>query len=745
MHTRHAASRWPRIVADALHDVAHPFLTAAAGFRPGTLADVGEAIDSASAPERCAGIPPPFLLPHQIDSWRRVMFSLDVWRGAILTDRVGAGKTWIALAVAACSSRRTVAIVPAILRDQWSRAAHRAAVRIDLHTHERASRGTVPPGSPGLVIVDEAHRFRHLATRRVQTIAPWLIGRRVLLLTATPLVNRIGDLVALLRLAVADDALALDGIPRLGDLEHVAAAPPALRRVVIRSGHAPAMMARAMTTMTADNAERRRTEAAVAAIDQLRLSLSRGTRRLLRTVLLDAAQSSNAAFRAAIGRYRRLLLQVRDADGQASRGLVRRFAGGDLDQLVFWQLVGPASADADADVCVDDLAIVERILQRLVPGDAWVRAVREHATPDRPTVCFARHHATARLLRRSFGDQCAWVTGSSAGIGPRRLPRESVLAAFGPDRWRWRVRRRPPDVLVATDVAAEGLDLQAAGRIAHIDLPWTAVRLAQREGRLLRVGQRHADVEIVVRTPAPAIESALEPVARIRRKRALADTWLNGSLNGHEEHVAAAPPGVPVAILTDGEPGAWLVALRCRRDGCSGVQLLVNDGAGWMDGAAVFDAIRPGTFGADRADMSNVDNSIVADITAEAAAMARRRLGQAESASPPRLMRRIHALARPAAMRRDGVVLARLDRLLRFATSVSAPALGRQLLLGRLAECTDRELVQALVPEPRPRGPVVVTPTAVIGFPGAAQAHFPSAPSPLRSRHAGLPDRPVRP
>ncbi|MBI3746094.1 MAG: hypothetical protein HY264_06140 [Chloroflexi bacterium] len=51
----------------------------------------------------------------------------------------------------------------------------------------------------------------------------------------------------------------------------------------------------------------------------------------------------------------------------------------------------------------------------------------------------------------------------------------------------WSAETEP--TLLASDVAAEGLNLQRAGRIVHYDLPWTAVRLEQRDGRALRQGE----------------------------------------------------------------------------------------------------------------------------------------------------------------------------------------------------------------------------------------------------------------
>jgi superfamily II DNA/RNA helicase len=57
------------------------------------------------------------------------------------------------------------------------------------------------------------------------------------------------------------------------------------------------------------------------------------------------------------------------------------------------------------------------------------------------------------------------------------------------------------DVLVTTDVLAEGVNLQQARNIINIDLPWNPMRLVQRHGRVDRIGSPHKDVYL--REPPP--------------------------------------------------------------------------------------------------------------------------------------------------------------------------------------------------------------------------------------------------
>jgi transcriptional regulator with XRE-family HTH domain len=62
------------------------------------------------------------------------------------------------------------------------------------------------------------------------------------------------------------------------------------------------------------------------------------------------------------------------------------------------------------------------------------------------------------------------------------------------------VRLNPPQnsasLMVATDAAGEGINLQFAWIMVNYDIPWNPARLEQRMGRLHRFGQRHPEVRI---------------------------------------------------------------------------------------------------------------------------------------------------------------------------------------------------------------------------------------------------------
>jgi superfamily II DNA or RNA helicase len=92
------------------------------------------------------------------------------------------------------------------------------------------------------------------------------------------------------------------------------------------------------------------------------------------------------------------------------------------------------------------------------------------------------------------------------------FPREAIGLYSGPNssgimqdgRWqstsreqlKQMVRQGSLRLLLGTDAASEGLNLQRLARLINLDLPWNPTRLEQRKGRIQRIGQLHRRVQI---------------------------------------------------------------------------------------------------------------------------------------------------------------------------------------------------------------------------------------------------------
>lgn len=79
------------------------------------------------------------------------------------------------------------------------------------------------------------------------------------------------------------------------------------------------------------------------------------------------------------------------------------------------------------------------------------------------------------------------------------------------------------DVLITTDVLAEGVNLQQAGRMVNFDLPWNPMRLVQRHGRIDRIGSPHKNVVIGCFFPAKNLDTLLKLEETLQRKIAYAN------------------------------------------------------------------------------------------------------------------------------------------------------------------------------------------------------------------------------
>lgn len=111
----------------------------------------------------------------------------------------------------------------------------------------------------------------------------------------------------------------------------------------------------------------------------------------------------------------------------------------------------------------------------------------------RPLVLFTRFYDTLldiqTWIERSApavrigvfaGPRCAYMDG--APLVWRTASREDVKRKFV---------NGDIDVLLCTDAAAEGLNLQTADLLVNFDLPWNPMKVEQRIGRIDRIGQRH--------------------------------------------------------------------------------------------------------------------------------------------------------------------------------------------------------------------------------------------------------------
>ena len=491
----------------------------------------------------------PFLTTWQETGAVQILERLECYDGVVLADEVGTGKSYIAAAVAKEYAQQGFVlqfIVPASLIRQWRLLLDRFGLEAQVMSHDWLLRGAryEPVSGKRLLIVDEAHRFRNPGTKRYRALGVHCTGARILLVTATPVCNSEIDLLSLFRLFVADDMFRAEGIYSIErafigkrreeleiiiqellirrDLETLSVflSLPHLQRKVIR--YEP-------TTRTAEVAALiRRLEFPLIALP--------AERELLRRILWRRLESSEAALTDSLRRqrkyYRRALEASRDGC-LLTKPEYRRLFGDEDEEAPFQELMfrsfwmAPGSADPGAIHA--ELSHLNDLLAVLGKGahsktDALLAVLRVERVP---TLIFTFAVETARHLHESLAGshRAGLVTAGESRIGADdvRSP-EDVFQAFSAGRL---------DILVATDLASEGLNLQRASRVVHYDLPWNPVKLDQRNGRARRFGNDTHSVTSIYFLPSRSSDRN-RIVANVSRKKRICRALLEPSGGGYD-------------------------------------------------------------------------------------------------------------------------------------------------------------------------------------------------------------------
>ena len=130
-------------------------------------------------------------------------------------------------------------------------------------------------------------------------------------------------------------------------------------------------------------------------------------------------------------------------------------------------------------------------------------------------IIFTESKETAEYLERElrpiFGDRVISYTGSST----------MILKAAIEDSFNPKQKDRDNDqfdVLVTTDVLAEGINLHRANALINYDLPWNPTRIMQRVGRINRVGTEYTEIFVFNFFPTAQSSKHLQLKDRIMEK-----------------------------------------------------------------------------------------------------------------------------------------------------------------------------------------------------------------------------------
>ncbi len=475
----------------------------------------------------CARLGAITLKVHQQSAVARAEQSLEEFGGVLLCDDVGMGKTFVATAIAR-GFARTLIVAPAALESMWQGALAVTDTCADFLSFERLSRtnsGAASHTRYDLVVVDEAHHVRNKVTRRFRNLAMLARDARVLLLTATPIHNRTADVLALLSVFLGSRARTLTA----GELA----------RCVVRREHNDVVDGIAIPAII-PTVHRHVSDDARIVRDLMSLPPPLPVRdgglggELIGRGLVHQWASSEAALHEAvrrrIARAAALTCSLESGNYPTARELETWTYGEGALQLGFAELLSSPTDDASALLdCVRAHSAALRGFHALYGADAaldlergeHLRAIRA-AHPASRIVAFAQYAETVSALYRLLSPAAgvAMLTAQGGLVAGGRLTRDETLARFAPSA----LRAHAPgpaeriDLLLTTDLLSEGVNLQDADVVVHVDVPWTAARMEQRVGRIARMGSVHQRVHTYLIHPPASAARLLKNELLVHRK-----------------------------------------------------------------------------------------------------------------------------------------------------------------------------------------------------------------------------------
>jgi len=224
----------------------------------------------------------------------------------------------------------------------------------------------------------------------------------------------------------------------------------------------------------------------------------------------DSAEAFTAALRKrskAAGFMRTLLLQRICSSFASGRATAERMLNRELiddeDQAALIEETLSALTHEEAA----HLHVIVEELSRPEARDPKLNAVRHFLTEYRSDgrtwlehgcIVFSQYYETVFHVGAELAKGLPLETiGVYAGAGRSGMFRAGDFAAVEREEIKAAVKKREIRLVVATDAASEGLNLQTLGTLINVDLPWNPARLEQRLGRIKRIGQARQAIDML--------------------------------------------------------------------------------------------------------------------------------------------------------------------------------------------------------------------------------------------------------
>jgi superfamily II DNA or RNA helicase len=258
-----------------------------------------------------------------------------------------------------------------------------------------------------------------------------------------------------------------------------------------------------------------------------------------------------ARVRPGAGILKTLLLRRIGSSLRSGLLTARKLRDGDEQTLLAEEDEGAAEGGSDVDR--DALEKLKSAIEKMeAAGDAdpklevALRYLRREGWVERGCILFSQYLDTvlwlADQLAKAFPSRTIGIYG---GQGSSYLVEGDRRRGAAREEIQKRVRDRSLTLLVATDAASEGLNLQRLETLINVDLPWNPARLEQRKGRIDRIGQLASSIDILNLRYRGSVEDEVHHVlsARLQRIReifgtipdTLEDVWVATAMGEIEE------------------------------------------------------------------------------------------------------------------------------------------------------------------------------------------------------------------
>jgi superfamily II DNA/RNA helicase len=536
-------------------------------------------------------------LQYQLDAVTQARKTLEAYNGVFISDVVGLGKTYIcAMLAKSLKKGRKLVICPPVLVDYWKDVLGDFDVAADVESIGKLE-SIIDKGVDKYryVFIDEVHRFRNAGTESYSLLHKICYGKKVVLISATPINNYSSDIENQIYLFQPKHNSTIIGVKNLGgffrelrskEKKYKKGTPQyfnqvranseeirdkILRNIMIRRTRGeimeyygddlakqglsfPKLGTPEPIVYVFDDDTNILFNETVEVIKNFRYSrykplvYLKNTEKyasllvsqhnmggFMKSILVKRLESSFFAFKNTLARfeesYEKFLKMYETGEVYISKkvDVYDLLDSGDDDKLmklVENEDVMYFKSEEFNDKFIKDLKWDLTKLKYLM--DMWKNISTDPKLEQFKTelkeneklrgnkkIIFTESKETAEYLAREltgiYGNRVVAYTGSSTKILKVEIE-DSFNPKFkskGNDKY---------DVLITTDVLAEGINLHRANALINYDLPWNPTRIMQRVGRINRVGTEFEQIYVFNFFPTAATSKHLPLKDRIMEK-----------------------------------------------------------------------------------------------------------------------------------------------------------------------------------------------------------------------------------